>query len=97
VAEVVRKLLLATESWGVTAWHIAVIRGDKYLLVQLWEWAKEKLTTDKLKRKLFLAKHPCGRTAWHDAAEGFDILLEWDKERLTTEELNNQFFFTKDD
>jgi len=57
MAAVVTKLLLATDNWGVTAWQVAVIRGDKNLLVQLWEWAKEKITTEELKLKLLLAKH----------------------------------------
>ena len=82
--------MLATDNWGITAWQFAVIRGDEYLVEQLWEWAKEKLTTDELKHKLLLAKHSWGRIAWHDAAEGkntelLDVLWEWGKEQLITE------------
>jgi endo-1,4-beta-D-glucanase Y len=79
-----------------------VIRRDKYLLEQIWQWAKQKLTTDKLKCKMFLAKHACGITTWHDAAkanntEVLDILWEWGKEQLATEELSNKLLLAKDD
>jgi len=46
MAEVVEKFLLATANWGVTAWQLAAMRCDKYLLVQLWEWAIKKITTE---------------------------------------------------
>ena len=72
------------------------------VLKKLWEWAKERQTTDELKQTLFLAKHLMGRTTWNDAAETnntklLDVLWEWGKEEPTTEELSKKLLLAKDD
>jgi hypothetical protein len=38
------------------------------ILHQLWEWAKELLTQEKLHTNLLLANNIWGRTAWYMAA-----------------------------
>jgi hypothetical protein len=35
---------------------------------KLWDWAKEKLTTEELKNEMLLHINNEGRTAWHLAA-----------------------------
>ena len=76
--------------------------GNVTVLKNLWEWAKEKQTTDEVKQTLFLAKYLLGRTALHDATETkntnvLDVLWELGKEELTTEELSNKLLLAKDD
>jgi len=70
--------------------------GNVNILKKLWEWAKQRQTTDELKQTLFLGINLMGRTAWHDVAETnstkvLDVLWEWGKGELTTEELSNNF------
>ena len=69
----------------------------------LWEWAKERQTTDELNtHKLSLAKNLMQKPAWHNPAEtkitnALDILWECSKGELTTEELSNKMLLAKDD
>ena len=68
--------------------------GESEILQKVWEWAKEKLTTEEINNKLLLATDRKGRTVWHTAAffgipEIFEEVWDWAKETLTTEEINN--------
>jgi len=87
---------------GRTAWHNETDKGHKEVLETVWEWAKEKLTSDELKNNLLLGKDYEKRTAWQRAARMGKIkellkLWEWAKQELTTEELHNRFRFATDD
>ena len=50
------KLLLDEDSMGRTAWHNAVDQGHIAELETLWEWAKEDLTPNTLKKIYCQAK-----------------------------------------
>jgi len=83
-------LLLGTEKEGRTSWHCAANWSNSEILEKLWEWAKQKLTTEEIKNKLLLGTDQDGKTAWHYADElGNTKILqniwEWAKENLTTE------------
>jgi len=58
-------LLLGTDNYGKTAWHIAAQRGNSEYLQKLWEMAKENQTPEEIKNKLLLGTDQYGRTAWH--------------------------------
>jgi ankyrin repeat protein len=93
-AESLNGLLLAQNSYGRTAWHLAVKDGNKELWRNLWKWAEATLTPQKINNKLLLAKDDLGTTVWHWAAkEGNTQLLDtiwgWAKENLAGEELSN--------
>jgi hypothetical protein len=95
------RLLLAQDNNTQTAWHLAAVCGNIQVLQKLWEWAKEKLTTEDLNNKLLLAKDKRGQTAWHVAAECDNLQLlqklwEWAKEKLTTDDLSNKLLLAKD-
>ena len=45
-------MLLATDNDEKTAWQLAAMRGKLELLQNLWEWAKEKLTTEEINKFL---------------------------------------------
>jgi len=62
-------LLLGTDQYGTTAWHIAAERGNSEVIQKLWEWAKENLTTEEINNKLLLMTDEEGKTAWHIAAK----------------------------
>jgi len=63
--DVNRKLLLATDNKGMTAWHWAACEGDLDVLQKLWNWAKEKLTKENFKNNMLLVTDNEGWTAWH--------------------------------
>jgi len=76
--------------------------GNVNILKKLWEWAKERQTTDELKQTLFLARHLMGRTAWYNAAETnsrnvLGVLWEWGRKEMTKEGLSNKLLLAKDD
>ena len=48
---------------------MAVKEGKLELLQKIREWAKEKLTTEKVNNELLLTKDIWGRTVWYVAAE----------------------------
>jgi len=48
---------------------VAVKEGKLELLQKIREWAKEKLTTEKVNNELLLTKDIWGRTVWYVAAE----------------------------
>ena len=61
-------MLLCTDNKGWTAWHVAAIKGNLRILQQVWEWAREKLTTYEINYELLLGIDNKGWTAWHVAA-----------------------------
>jgi hypothetical protein len=96
------RLLLAQDDNTPTAWHLAAVCGNIQVLQKLWEWAKEKLTTEDLNNKLLLAKDKRGQTAWHVAAECGNLellqrLCEWAKEVLTAEVMSDELLLARDD
>ena len=50
-------MLLAKDSDGKTIWHLALASQWQELGVwqKIWEWAKEYLTTEEMKKELLLA------------------------------------------
>jgi len=72
--------------------HKIIICGNLDVLQKIWEWAKERLTTEEISKKLLLAKNK-GRTALHVAADSYKLeifqeILKWVKEKLTTQQVN---------
>ena len=55
-------MLLGTDNEGRPAWHMAAKMGNLEIVQKVWEWAKEKLTTQEL-IKLFLDTDNEGMTA----------------------------------
>ena len=60
--------------WGIvifrrTVWYRAAEQGNSEILQKVWDWAKEKLTTQEINNKMFLGTDKEGRSAWHMAAE----------------------------
>jgi len=45
-------MFFAEYNFRRTAWHIVGINGQLDLLHKLWDWAKEVLTKDKLRKML---------------------------------------------
>jgi ankyrin repeat protein len=81
----------------MTAWHWAACNGKLDVLLKVWNWAEEKLTTEELNNKLLLATDKEGWTAWHYAAHEcyLYILLrvwEWAEGKLTTEDINSKIY-----
>jgi ankyrin repeat protein len=58
--------LLSKDSRGQTAWHKAVLYGNKEIWEKLWSWAREEQVN--LKDDLLLSKDMEGQTPWHIAA-----------------------------
>jgi ankyrin repeat protein len=54
--EIKNKLLLATNSEGNTAWHLAAISGNVDVVQEIWNLVKEYLTTEEIESKLIIAK-----------------------------------------
>ena len=67
--QVNKRLLLAENKYGHTAWHLAAACGNIQAFFKLWEYAKDQLTPEELNSKLLLlAEGIWGRTAWHISA-----------------------------
>jgi len=62
------KLLLGTDSEGMTAWHCAADNGNLETLQKIYGYAEEILPTEEVKSKLLLGTDSEGITAWHCAA-----------------------------
>jgi ankyrin repeat protein len=73
--KLINEFLLAKDDRKMTAWHVAAERGNWQALEKMWEWAKEKLTTEELNTKLLLAKDNRERTAFHAAAMIFNTVI----------------------
>ena len=61
--------------------HWAACMGTLDVLMKIWAWAEEKLTTDELNKKLLLATDNDVWTAWHLTAYQGNLgifLTEWD-------------------
>jgi len=72
-SKLTKKMLLAEDNAGRTAWHLAAENDNVKALKQIWEWAevsekKEQLNANDLKNKLLLAEDRYGYTACHRAA-----------------------------
>ena len=67
--EIKNILLLGTEKYRSTAWHIGAEEGNSEILQKLCEWAKENLTPEEINNELLLGTDKHGTTAWHIAAE----------------------------
>ena len=61
-------MLLRTDNEGRNAWHIAAFRGKQDVMQKIWEWAKERLTTQEIKNEMLLRTDNEGRNVWHIAA-----------------------------
>jgi len=86
---------------GKTTSHWASKYGGLNFLQTLWEFAKEKLTTEEIKNNLLLLTVCERRTAWLLAAEWdilgtLQLLWEWAEEKLTTEEIKNKLLLGTD-
>ena len=46
-------MLLRTEDMGRTAWHLAAAFNNVDVMQKIWELAKEKLTTEEIKKKYY--------------------------------------------
>jgi endo-1,4-beta-D-glucanase Y len=78
----------------MTAWHVTAISVNIEIFRLVWDWAKEKLTTEDFK-KLLLGTDNKGRDTWQIAARwgNLEVLQQvWDcaKEELMKEEINNK-------
>jgi hypothetical protein len=49
-------------------WHWAACKGNLDILLKVWEWAEEKLTTEDINNNFLLATDNEGMSAWHLAA-----------------------------
>ena len=49
-------MLLATGHWERTVWHYASMRDKEEILHKIWEFVKEVVTTEELKKDLLLGK-----------------------------------------
>jgi hypothetical protein len=94
-AKTLNGLLLAKNSYGRTAWHLAAKGGSTELWQNLWKWAEGTLTPQEINNDLLLAKDDYEETVWHQAAKGgnkqlLEKIWAWAKENLTREELSNR-------
>jgi ankyrin repeat protein len=95
-----KKMLLAVDNSGRTAWHMATEENSVQALNIIWEWAKAVAPT--LTRSLLLSQDIYSRNAWQNAAaRGHVEVLEklWNlaKElQLKPEELRVEVLLSKD-
>jgi hypothetical protein len=68
--EIKRIFLLVTDRDGNTAWHRTACWGKLNILQNIWDWAKDSLTTEKIKNNLLLATDSKENTAWHRQQQG---------------------------
>ena len=47
--EIKNEMLLRTGHEGRIPWHIAAFRGKINIMQKIWEWVKERLTTEEMK------------------------------------------------
>jgi endo-1,4-beta-D-glucanase Y len=55
-------LLLDTDKFGRTAWHVAGEHGKLDVLMKIREWAKDNLTTQEIKNNLLLSADRDGKS-----------------------------------
>jgi len=58
-------LLLATDYLGMSAMFWAAYKGTLDVLMKIWVWGEDNLTTEELNRKFLLATDKDVWTAWH--------------------------------
>jgi endo-1,4-beta-D-glucanase Y len=80
---------------------VAAEAGNAEVLEKVWEWVKEKLTTDELNTEFLLAKDDTEHTALHVAAiilniESLEKIWKWAKSNLTTEKLITELLLAED-
>jgi SRSO17 transposase len=83
------EILLRTDNKGRTTWHPAAYSGKQVAMLKIWDWAKEKLTTDEIRNEMLLHTDNEGWTAWNFATySGEQVamqkILYWAKQKLTT-------------
>ena len=94
------KMLLAKDSWGRTAWHMAATNDNLEALKKIWQWANR--ATPTLSYSLLVSQDKQSKTAWHLAAEQGHIktlekLWDWAKElQVCAGELNNVILLAQD-
>jgi ankyrin repeat protein len=100
----VKKLLLAKDHQGQTAWHKATVRCHVEVLQKLCDVAKElQLKPQEMRNEVLLSKNKYGYTAWLLAAESGQVeilekLWNWAKElQLKPEEIRNVVLLSKND
>jgi len=76
--------------------------GEINVLLNLWEWAKQDLTTEELCSRCLLAIDVKEHTAWHEAIKrgNTELLKEtqdYAKKELNTEKLYNELLLAKFD
>jgi hypothetical protein len=99
--DTLRQLLLAQNIEGKSAYFMATESGNLQVLEKLWEYAKEKLTTEDINNKILLARYNEGMTVLHKAACGgkLDVLLkiwDWAEEKLNTQEISKKLILATD-
>jgi hypothetical protein len=97
-----KKLLLAPDNFGRTAWRIASELFNMSVIKQMWKWANEVITPEEIKNNIFQTKGDGGRTVWYAAVyyghlEILYTYVEWAKLFLTSEEIKEYMFLTTDD
>jgi len=98
--ETLNGLLLAQNSDGHTAWHLAARGGNTEVWQNLWKWAEVTLTPQEINNKLLLAKDDLEVTVWHWAAkygntQVLDTIWGWAKKNLAGDQLNNGLLLAK--
>jgi len=73
---------LAKDDRKMTAWHMAADCDNIEFLQTIWEWAKQELTVEELRKSLLLAKDDREQPAFEVAAEKgntkvLEILHQW--------------------
>ena len=89
-------MLLASDRFGSTGWHVAANRGKLDILEKVWNCAEEKLAAEEI-NKLLLTTDRFGRTGWHLAAQRGNLdtlqkVWEYAEEKLTRGEINNKIY-----
>ena len=84
-------MLLGTDKDGKTFWYFVASWSRLDLLQEIWELAKENLTTEEIKDNLLLGTDTMGRPAWNVAERWMilDLLQEiwkWVQDKSTTKD-----------
>jgi ankyrin repeat protein len=94
-----KKMLLAVDCTGRTAWHMAAEKNSVQALQIIWEWVKAVTPTHTF--SLLLSQGTYSINAWQNAAaqghvEVLEKLWDWAKElQLKSDELRNEVVFSK--
>jgi len=66
-------MLLLTDCKAKNAWYTAAYLGNVDAMREIWELAKEILTTEEMENEMLLRTDGEGRNDWHIAAYSFKI------------------------